>query len=121
MQDCKYQPLGGDFAISHGSNQLIRCWSSNSSPKFKGTCEIYTISPGSRAVWLNLGTPRQPEARRPEDCRGGPRCSQTAPATRRDCVYHRGTDTRLEQVKLEKIELEKNAFSSKKRQKLSAM
>ena len=62
------------------------------------------------AVWLNLGPPRQPEGRRPEGCRGGPRCSQTAPATRRDCVYHHGTDTRLEQVKLEKIELEKKAF-----------
>ena len=57
------------------------------------------------AVWLNLGPPRQPEG-----CRGGPRCSQTAPATRRDCVYHHGTDTRLEQVKLEIIELEKKAF-----------
>ena len=57
------------------------------------------------AVWLNLGPPRQPEG-----CRGGPRCSQTAPAARRDCVYHYGTDTRLEQVKLEKIELEKKAF-----------
>ena len=27
-----------------------------------------------------------------------------------DCVNHHGTDTRLEQVKLEKTELEKKAF-----------
>ena len=51
--------------------------------------EIYTISPG---------------------CRGRPRCSQTAPATRRDCIYHHGTDTRLELGKLEKIEFEEKAF-----------
>ena len=61
------------------------------------------------AVWLNLGPPRQPEG-----CRGGPRCSQTAPATRRDCVYHHGTDTRLEQVKLEKNRTQKESFLARK-------
>ena len=56
----------------------------------------------ARAVLLNLGTPRQPEGRRPEGCRGEPRCSQTAPAARRDCVYHHGTDTRLKTGKARK-------------------
>ena len=66
------------------------------------------------AVWLSLGPPHQPEG-----CRGGSRCSQTAPATRRDCVYHHGTETRLEQVNLEKRELEKKLLDWKKRQKPS--
>ena len=66
------------------------------------------------AVWLNLGSPRQPKGRRPEGCRGGPRCSQTAPATRRDCVYHHGTETRREQVNLEKTEFEEKTFGLEK-------
>ena len=66
------------------------------------------------AVWLNIGPPRRPEGLRPSGCRGGPRCSQTAPATRRDGVYHHGTDTRLEQVKLEKNRTRKESFLARK-------
>ena len=62
----------------------------------------------ARAVWLNLGPPRQPEGRRPEGCRGGPRCSQTAPAARRDCVSWNRYSTRTENAR--KIELEEKAF-----------
>ena len=78
----------------------------------------------SGAVWLTLGQPQQPNGPRPEGCHGRPRyrCSQTALATRIDCVYHHGTETPLKQVKLEN-RTRRDTFLTrkKKRQKPSAM
>ena len=51
----------------------------------------------------------------PEGCRGRLRYSQTAPATRRGCVDYHGTETRLKQVNLEKIELEELPFKLEKK------
>ena len=75
-----------------------------------GLNDKYTISPGNRG---SMAKSRPVTAARGPQARGLPwraEMQPNCPATRRDCVYHHGTDTRLEQVKLEKIELEKKAF-----------
>ena len=48
MWDCKYQPLGGDLQPHMTRISWFSAGEASSGPKFKGTCEIYTISPGSR-------------------------------------------------------------------------
>ena len=47
---------GRKFAISHGSNQLFRCWPSKfqSNLKFKGTCEIAESRNVRPSIWLVL-------------------------------------------------------------------
>ena len=66
------------------------------------------------AVWLNLGPPPQPEGRRPKGCRGRPRCSQTAPATRKDCVYHDGTKNSTPTGKPRRNRTQREAFWTRK-------
>ena len=62
------------------------------------------------AVWLNLDPPPQPEG-----CRGRPRCSQTAPATRKDCVYHDGTKNSTRTGKPRRNRTQRETFWTRKK------